>query len=279
MNDANRSTLKFAGEIRARVQMGWRGGVLWIHGYTVDSTIWDELWSLLPDWSHYGIDLPGHGTSPPLKPGTTLKQLGQQLAEAAAGCGIRHVVGLSLGTIVALELTMSRPKAFATLTLGAPALANGPVEPDVGVRYKELVDLYRRRGSGHWMTDLWMRCPPMTFAHTSATLRARLAEVIDRHAWSELRDPESGIVALTRQTQDPRALAFSTARQLYLIGEHELPAFRSTATILSGIRPDARCIELSGAGHLCMLHVPKQAARLLAEHWDPPNKAKVQSTS
>jgi pimeloyl-ACP methyl ester carboxylesterase len=98
-----------------------------------------------------------------------------------------------------------------------------------------------------------------------------LAEVIDRHAWLELRDPEFGIAALTRQPQDARALALSTARQLYMIGEHEFPAFRQTAAILRGIRPDARCVELSGAGHLCMLHASKEAALLLAEHWDASN--------
>ena len=118
------------------------------------------------------------------------------------------------------------------------------------------------------MTELWMRCPPATFAHTSAVLRARLAAAIDRHTWLELGDPEFGIAALTRQPQDARALAFSTARQLYMIGEHELPAFRQTAAILREIRPEARCVELSGAGHLCMLNAPEEAARLLAEHWN-----------
>jgi pimeloyl-ACP methyl ester carboxylesterase len=262
---------RFAGEIPARVQPGPDCGVLWIHGYTVDSTIWADLWSLLPDWTHYGIDLPGHGASPPLKPGTTLHELGRELADAAAEFGIAHVVGLSLGSIIALEVVLSRPRAFTTLTLGAPALAGGPVDQDVGIRYKELCDLYRQRGSGPWMTELWMRCPPPTFAHTNPLLRARLAAVIDRHTWLELGDPGFGIAALTRQPQNARALAFSAARQLYMLGEHELPAFRQTATILREIRPEARCVELSGAGHLCMLHAPEEAAGLLAKHWSASN--------
>ena len=35
--------------------------VVWIDGYTMDSTSWSELWGLLPGWRHLGIDLPGHG--------------------------------------------------------------------------------------------------------------------------------------------------------------------------------------------------------------------------
>ena len=69
--------VKFAGEIRARVRPGGGAGVLWVHGYTVDSTTWDTVWSLLPEWSHYGIDLPGHGTSPAVQRGTSLSGLGR----------------------------------------------------------------------------------------------------------------------------------------------------------------------------------------------------------
>ena len=268
MADAGRSTpVRFAGEIQARVRPGPDAGVLWIHGYTLDSSVWDGLWSLLPGWSHFGIDLPGHGASSPLAPVTTLKELGQQLADAAAERQVRHVVGLSLGSMIALEVAICHPEAFETLTLAAPALAGGPVDRDVGLRYIELVDLYHRRGAGPWMTELWMRCPPRTFAYASETLRAQLAAVIDRHAWLELEAHSQSIVALARQAQNARALAGSSARPLFVIGEHELPAFRETAAILRGIRPDANLVELPGAGHLCILHAPQRAAELLAEHW------------
>jgi 2-succinyl-6-hydroxy-2,4-cyclohexadiene-1-carboxylate synthase len=251
--------------------------VLWVHGYTVDSTIWNAIWDLLPEWSHYGIDLPGHGLSPPLRAGMTLRELASQLADAATRFGIQHVVGLSLGTMIALEVTTSRPSAFETLTLGAPAIAGGPVERAVGLRYKELAELYDRCGAGPWMTELWMRRPPDTFAYTSPALHSQLAAVINRHTWSELANPNIGLVGLTRERQNAEGLAYSTARQLYLIGEYELPAFQRTVAILRGIRPDARCVELEGAGHLCLLHAPRQIAPLLVEHWSTPAAATVAS--
>jgi pimeloyl-ACP methyl ester carboxylesterase len=244
-----------------------RPGVLWVHGYTVDSTIWDELWSLLPEWPHYAIDLPGHGASPALKPGATLEQIGRRFAEIAAERGVQHIVGLSLGTMIALGAAMSLPGAFATLTLAAPAFGGGPVDRDVGLRYHELSELYRRRGPGPWMTELWMRCPPATFAHATDDLRTLLAAVIDRHTWSEFKEPETAFGALVRQAQDPRVLALSTVRPMFIIGEHELPAFRQTTAILRSIRSDARFVELPGAGHLCLLHDPKTSAQLLAGHW------------
>jgi pimeloyl-ACP methyl ester carboxylesterase len=169
--------------------------------------------------------------------------------------------------MVALQVVLARPGAFATLTLAAPALAGGPVERDVGVRYMELRALYRRRGPGPWMTELWMRSPPDTFAHADPRLLGRLATVIDRHPWSEFDDPDFGSGGLARQPQDPAALAEASARVLILVGEHELTAFRETAAILRAVRPDARVVELPGAGHLCLLHAARDSARLLDEHW------------
>jgi 2-succinyl-6-hydroxy-2,4-cyclohexadiene-1-carboxylate synthase len=259
----------FTGPIRVRVQPGsGEGRVLWIHGYTVDSSIWSPIWERLPQWSHFGIDLPGHGASDALPPElSSLPALGDQLAATAERLGIQHVVGLSVGTILAAQIAISRPGAFSSLTLAAPALAGGPVDQDVGQRYRELIALYRRRGRGPWMTELWMRCPPDTFAHAGAELRAELAAMIDRHRWEELANPQSGLPGLTRQVQDASAIAKSTARHLYIIGEYELPAFLQTAAILRAVNPRASLVRLAGAGHLCILQAPAEAARLLASHW------------
>lgn len=261
------ATIEFTSEVRVRVKHGPGGGVLWVHGYTLDSTVWDGIWSSLPGWTHYGVDLPGHGASPAAWPGRTLGDIGLRLAEAAASRGVEHVVGLSLGSIIALEIALNLPEAFDTLTMAAPAVAGGPVERDVGVRYGELVDLYRQRGAGPWMTEMWMREPPATFAHADAALRARLAGVIDRHRWSELEEPASGLGALAREPQDLTRLTRTATRLLCVVGEHELPAFRRTAGLLRILRPDAAFAHLPGAGHLCVLHAPEAAAAHLAAHW------------
>ncbi len=261
---------KFAPGLVARARPGPGHPVLWVHGYTIDSTTWADLWSRLPCWTHLGIDLPGHGGSDLLGPGTSLRDLGETLADAALGRGVRHVVGLSLGSMIALQVVLARPAAFETLTMAAPALAGGPVEQAVAVRYLELRDLYRRRGPGPWMTELWMRSPPETFAYATESLRAQLSAVIDRHSWREFDRPDFGICGFACQFQDPNGLVRAAARLLILIGDRELEAFRKAAAILRDIRPDAQVVELAGAGHLCLLQAPEQSARSMAEHWQPP---------
>src|ERR1700760_2104480 len=97
--------------------------VLWLHGYTMDSSVWTELWDRLPGWRHVGVDLPGHGQSPPLVPGLTLADLAAQAAEVAKATSAHLVVGLSLGSSVALQLAIDRPDLVRRLVVGAPTIA------------------------------------------------------------------------------------------------------------------------------------------------------------
>lgn len=258
----------FPAGVAGRVHGTGAERVLWIHGYTLDSSTWAPVWARLPRQTHYGIDLPGHGGSAALARGASLRAVGDALAGAATDAGIRHIVGLSFGSLLALEIVLARPGAFETLTMAAPTVAGGPLDHDVGRRYVELGQLYRTRGPGPWMTELWMRTPPGTFAYASPELASRLRSVIDRYQWAELSGRTPGVGALARERQDLRTLAASRVRLLVLVGEHELPAFRETAAELRRTRPDAETAELTGAGHLCVLHAPSEAASHIERFWD-----------
>ena len=57
--------------------------VLWIHGYTMDHTVFAPIWAALPDWLHVGVDLPGHGATAAFGPAETLQSLVDDLAAVA----------------------------------------------------------------------------------------------------------------------------------------------------------------------------------------------------
>src|SRR5689334_1537891 len=83
--------------------------VLWIHGYTLDSSIWGELWSYLPSLYHIGLDLPGHGASGPMIVGEDLGGMARRIARFASALGARHLIGLSFGGMVALQVALEAP--------------------------------------------------------------------------------------------------------------------------------------------------------------------------
>jgi pimeloyl-ACP methyl ester carboxylesterase len=240
--------------------------VFWVHGYTIDSSLWAEIWGHLPGWRHVGVDLPGHGGSAPIDGETTLRDLGERLAEAALAQGARHVVGLSLGALVALEVALARPAAFETLTLGAPAIAGGPADPSVGQRYQEMARLWWQSGGDRQaMRRLWMTSPPDLFkgAEDRPALWDRLVAVIDGYGWDEFHGP--GVARLAAAGQSVEALPDLGCRVMTLIGEREFPAFRDTARRIA-TTTGGTVAELPDAGHLCMLEAPAAGAAAIAGH-------------
>ena len=258
--------LRVGDGLSAHVSGAGDEAILWFHGYTMDASVFADVWAALPRRRHVGIDLPGHGASRPVDDGDVLPALAETIAGEALRLGVRHLVGLSFGTLVALEVAAACPDAFATLVLAAPGLAGAPADPAVERRYVELARLYHAAGPGPHMTALWMRSPPDIFRHVTRrpALAARLAEVIDRHSWRELET--FSMRHLTTGPQDGAVLRRVRAATLVLLGEHELPAHRMCAAAIAGAVEDATVRTLPGAGHLALLEEPHAAAAIVAEH-------------
>jgi pimeloyl-ACP methyl ester carboxylesterase len=251
--------------LAGRVRPGDGPAVLWLHGYTMDSRVWDELWDELPGHEHVGVDLPGHGASPPLEVGD-LPALGRRVARLARALDARRLVALSFGTVLALQAAIEDPSAFASITLAAPALAGGPEDPAARVRYLQLAELHRRYGPGPHLTALWLRSPP----HIFSVLRAfpdrfeRVAAIIAEHRWTELGDPRTQRLAATPHRKAD--LAHISASLLIVRGAAELPAFTRCAAVVRDAVPTAREVLLPGLGHLCLLEDPPAASAVLAPH-------------
>ncbi len=247
--------------------------VLWIHGYTMDSSIWAELWALLPGWRHIGLELPGHGQSPPLERGATLAAVAAQVADVCAATGARHVVALSFGSCVALQLAADYPDLVSRLAIGAPTIAGAPAEPGTDKRYRELALLRKmapaistRIPAGELLADLWMQSPPDIFRGTEAhpALRARLRSVIAAHRWEELGT--GAMQAVTRDAQTDADLRRITAATLVLRGDEDMPTFFDNAARLERVLADCRVEPVPEAGHLVLLERPSATAPALAKH-------------
>ncbi|PAK28011.1 alpha/beta hydrolase [Streptomyces sp. alain-838] len=86
-----------------------------LHGVGLDHTMWEPATTLLADRFTVIIpDLPGHGTRRPVDGEVTLADLADGVAaEIPAGA---HLVGFSLGALVAQQLALHRPELATTLT-------------------------------------------------------------------------------------------------------------------------------------------------------------------
>jgi len=252
--------------IAVQVRRGAGPPVAWVHGYTMDASVWEALWRLLPGWTHVGIDLPSHGQSRPLAPHERLDQLGRQIADVCAAYDARHLVGLSFGSTVALQTAIEAPELLRSLILGAPAVAGAPTDPGSEIRYSQLGELYAQFGPGPHMTCLWMSSPPEIFpaAQAHARLRAELRTIIDRHTWRELASGAMrSLSAHAQQDADLRRIEAST---LVLIGAEDLPAFKYSAALIARTVPACRAMLIPDTGHLCLLERPETVAPLIDRH-------------
>lgn len=261
------SPVQIGDGIAARVSPARAERVLWIHGYTLDSSIWDDLWSRLPAWHHIGIDLPGHGASERMAAGEDLGELGRRIGDLALEYEVRHLVGLSFGGMVALQVAIEMPSAFASLVLGSPGLGGAPQDPYARARNLELTRLYRERGSGPWMGDVWMKSPPDIFkgAASYSDLWQKLREVVDRHPWSELGD--GTMQGLANYPQPEQHLRRIEAETLILVGEEDMGVFKRYAEVIRRSIPACERVYLPGVGHLGLLEAPATVGALIAAHW------------
>jgi len=251
-------------EIAARTEPGRGEKILWLHGYTLDSSTWGKLWRLLPDWHHIGIDLPGHGSSAPIEDKSNIRDLGRNLGELCKDQGIEHLVALSFGTITAIQIAIELPDHFKSITLGAPALAGGPQDPEMAKTYSKLIFLYKMAGATQALNDLWLSCPAWQGMEKQPGLKREIAEIVSRHSWAEL-ESFSKMQQFFSPPQKEADLATIVSPVSVIIGEHEMPAFKEVAQILKRNLSSYQEFVLPGAYHLCLLQSPEESSRIISE--------------
>lgn len=256
--------IDFSEGIRARVVAGDGPRLLWVHGYTLDARSWDDIWPLLPDCHHIGVELPGHGTSDPYDPEQTLPDLARLLGARALEMGVSHLVGLSFGGMVALQIALEFPDKFATLTLGSPGMAGGPQERTIAPVYTQLYSLHRVWGRSPALAECWLGSKLFDGGRDLPNLWARLTEIVGAHRWDELG--HGPLWQFHRFSQRTEALARLPIQTRVLIGDHDLSAFKQIGTILQETLPHCEQRDLTGGVyHLCMLQRPAETADILRE--------------
>lgn len=251
--------------------------IAWLHGYTMDSRVWQPLWEALPEHVHVGIDLPGHGGAAHLPMPGSLADWAAVVAEQVRASGCRTLVGLSFGSCVALQLALDHPDLLDRLVLAAPTLAGVADDPQAKDRYLELYLHHRALGPGPALARLWMAEPPAIFtglrAHPEAY--ARVEAVIRDHPFRELQTGAMGALASARHEPGQlRALQVPTA---VLVGSRDMPRFVENARTLGELLPNVTVTTLDDAGHLPLLERPTESAgwlrSVLARHVALPAEA------
>lgn len=88
--------------------------VVLLHGVGLDRTLWDAFAASL-DAETIALDLPGHGAEPALRAPQTLADLADDVLRRLPD-GAVHLVGFSLGALIAQQIAVQHPDRVLTLT-------------------------------------------------------------------------------------------------------------------------------------------------------------------
>ena len=144
-----------------------------LHGVGLDRTVWEPLTAIVEDrFDVVALDLPGHGANPPVPEGVALAGLADAVAVHVPEGS--HLVGFSLGALVAQHLAIHRPELVATLTSVSAVCRRTDAERAAVLARLELAER-DVRASSEASIDRWFTgsdVSPEWVARTRATLLA-----------------------------------------------------------------------------------------------------------
>lgn len=205
--------------------------VLLLHPLGTDRRCWD-----LEGLDTLAVDLPGHGSAPCLPPGSGVHDFAEAVAGGWTGERV-HVVGVSLGGLVAQHLAASYPELVERLVL-VDTVATYP-EP-MRAMWRDRAHVARSRGLAELadpLATMWF-----TEAFLTDPVPARIRETF------LAMDPEGYARACEAlETADTTSIVSSiTAPTLVICGSSDLPPFTEAANWLHNNIPGAQLSWLAG---------------------------------
>ena len=233
--------------------------ILCIHGLGATSNFYTPLCLALA--SRYRVvrpDLPGSGRSP-ARDGLSVPLFAEAMARVARSLGLEraHVIGHSLGSIVAQHLALREPKLVRSLALLGPLLAP-PEAARQGL--KDRAKKARSEGMAEIAGQILQAATSTDTRNNQPVAAALVRELVMR------QDPEG-------YARSCEALAAAEAAEiqhiacptLIITGDEDAIGTPSGARALAERIPGARLVILPRCGHWTMLERPVESTAALKE--------------
>ncbi|MBO8185142.1 alpha/beta fold hydrolase [Streptomyces spirodelae] len=219
-----------------------------LHGVGLDHTMWEPSVELLADrFTLVTPDLPGHGRNRPAPAGTTLEDLA--LGVAAGIPRKSHLVGFSLGALVAQYLALHQPDLVATLTSVSSVCRRTPAEREEVLNRLDTAraDFTAATAASlqRWYADTGV--PAEWVSRTEATLLGNDVESF-LHCYR--------VFATADATLGPH-LHRITAPAVAVTGENDPGSTPAMTRRLAAALPNCRAVIVPGARHMLPVQSPE----------------------
>ena len=250
--------------------------LIFVHGLTLDMTIWLEQWSdLSVEFWCVVMDLRSHGRSDPAADGDmSIRAMGRDVAAVLSTVAPNRpavLIGHSLGGMAILAMAGEHPELFGPNVAGVMLIGSASTSLFRGA-VGSLTDLLRPRGGS--LLDTVKRMDGLRkalVAHPTdvggAVARftqfgpGAPAHVVDHVAGLARRTSSevwSGGLAELMELDLRKAIPNVRVPALLLVGDHDRITPPGAAKALTSELPQGRMIIIEGAGHMAMLERPHQ---------------------
>lgn len=237
--------------------MGPAAPIVLLHGVGLDHTMWQPLEAELAgltDRPVVALDLPGHGDRSPLSAPATLGELAEDVAARMPGRA--HLVGFSLGALIAQHLAVHRARLVASLSSISSVCRRTPQEAaSVRTRWQSA----RTDFSGSVEASLrrWYPAGTPVDADTVAATRTTL---LANDVASYLHAYE---VFATADAQLAPELGGISVASLAVTGELDPGSTPEMTYRLAEAIHGARAVVVPGARHMLPVEHPGELARII----------------
>jgi len=213
--------------------------VVLLHGVGGNGSMWTDLMAGLPDYHCLAPDLPGHGRSRAIAWTSRAEsaRLVAQLIEERATGGRAHLVGLSLGGSIALELLATRPDLLGRVIVDGCGVVGSPITGPMKIGVSVISPFLRFAPVSRLIGRAFGVTPGDGLDAFVAQMQAADARSF-RRAFADAND-----IRIT-----PRLLA-APCPTLLVAGERELKDVRASNRLLSERMPHAEARMMPDASH------------------------------
>jgi 3-oxoadipate enol-lactonase len=227
--------------------------VVLVHSLATDHRMWDpQAQALAGEYRLLRYDLRGHGRSAVPAGPYTMAALADDLAGLLDHFDMRpaHIVGISLGGLVAVATALRGSAAIRSIAV-CDARADMPPEFRAGIEDRNRV--VREKGMGavadalvsRWFTAPTLAAKPDYLATVAAMVRAT---PVDGFISCAEAIKNAGLRERIREIRLP---------SLFIVGTQDAALPVPIAREMQNDVPNARLVEIAGAGHLSNLERPE----------------------
>lgn len=233
-----------------------------IHGGLLDRRMWDEHVPVFAESFRVArYDVRGYGQSQmPKLPYSDA----QDLAELLGFLGIHKavVLGLSMGSAIALDFTLRYPDMVETLLLAAPTIGGYKMtSAEMRQRWQALIAAVQANDRAR-LFDLWANDPMMPHEEEYPAAHQRYRELLSEYSFVHSFSP--GL----QQPLVPAAverLAEVQVPTLIVVGDRDSEEVLTQAELLATSIATSRKVVVPGARHMLNMEQPEEFNRIVLE--------------